>query len=459
MISRFRFAALLGIAALALQGLLLWAYYAPGPKHLMGDEIMYRRVAGELVHGGPGQMESLWPPLYPRFLAGVLAASGDSVPVLQIVQFLLLVLTAVLLGDIAVRIVGVPPPGLRGLAIAIPLLDPTTAAFAHYLWPEILHLSLLTIALWIAMARPERLGWLLVLGLVLGLALLTKSLLGPFLPFLLAPLAVAGPLHRGVLRLAAVIVTLGATVAPVVLANGRESGAYVIPGSARFNAWVGLRDNSRRQFVGEVVGDELAEWQRSAPDALTRDRILEKKIRAFVSRYGVLGIAGRQLSKQYFRLFDRESFLTDQLPGPLAKRLGGSAYRTKEGRLSVSIRALSQVSYVLSLVLLAAGLVLLSTRGRPWLLVLLGFFLYNIGVFFFAHAMTRYRIALVPVFSVYAAWTAASLPCWLGVRDGRTVRWPVPSKPLLVLAALACALALFLAFGGGFLGPFLEAWL
>ena len=183
-------------AAVALvHGTLWWLYYRPVPKALWGDEMAYWRSAKALLAGDPGWWpDPLWPPLYPRLLAGIMAIGGPTVLWIQVVQTCLLAAAAVLLHDLVRRLSG--SQLAAAVAAALTLGFPPLAAYAHYLWPEILHLFLFLAVLWLLTVRAERPQWCGVAGVAAGLALLTKSLLGPFLPVLVLAAFAGRPAGR-----------------------------------------------------------------------------------------------------------------------------------------------------------------------------------------------------------------------------------------------------------------------
>jgi 4-amino-4-deoxy-L-arabinose transferase-like glycosyltransferase len=168
------------VAAAALQALLFALDTPARPRALWGDEVMYADLAHRLAAGEDARIDPLWPPAYPRFLAGLLVLGGGSFVLTRCVQVALLFAAALLLRDLAARITGSAVAGT--VAGALLLLDPQVGAFAHFLWPELPHLFLFLFAARILVAPRERPAWLAVAGVVLGLALLTKSLLGRSCP-------------------------------------------------------------------------------------------------------------------------------------------------------------------------------------------------------------------------------------------------------------------------------------
>ena len=120
---------------------------------------------------------ALWPDLYPRLLRFLLSEDGRpwlAIP-LQIVLLALAAWALMRFGEVALG-----DRRAAALAAALLLIDPGVAAFTHYLWPEILHLScfLGALALLAAGARFDR---ACLAGALLAVAILAKSLLVPFL--------------------------------------------------------------------------------------------------------------------------------------------------------------------------------------------------------------------------------------------------------------------------------------
>ena len=439
-----------GLWLLVLHGSLFWIDGTlSGGRRLWGDELTYQAAAERLLAGAAANLDALWPPLYPYFLAALERIGG--LLAVQVAQSALLGMAAWFLFDLGRRVLR--PTGASGdahaertamlaagIAAALLLGDPQVAAFAHYLWPEILHLALMLFALWALVARAGEARWLAAAGVALGLALLTKSILGPFLPVLLAPLALAGGWRVGLRRVAVVVALIAATVAPVMLANWRSGEGLRIADSSRFNLWVGLNDRSRRNLVEEIVGEEYARYRASADDTAGRNAVLVEKIRGLVRARPLGDLVGRQLTRQPFRLFDRESFLTDQLAGG-AIAAAGYGYPTAPPALAIGLRVSSYAVYGAVLVLAAVGVWALRLRGRAWLWVLIAFVAYNLVLFLGLHVKTRYRIQFLPVLYLYAGYAVAA---WhTGTLRLRAREW--------IAAAGTASLVLFLALAGPWL--------
>ena len=417
------------VAVLGLHATLFGLEHRPAPRSLWGDEVMYLGLAEREAQGESAPIELLWPPLYPRFLGGLLWLGGGSRVPIELAQCCLLLLAALVVRDLGARLAGDIRAG--DVAAALFLLDPQLAAFGHFLWPEALHLALFLAALWLLTTHADRPPWLLAAGLLLGLALLSKSLLTAFVPVLLLPLFRAGP-RRGCLRAALVLVPLALCVAPDVLANGRRHGVYAIADSSRFNLLVGLLDRSRRNLVDEVVGEEYGRWKQSAPDIAGRDAVLDARLRELVATRGALPLLRAQLGRQWFRLFHRDSFFTDQLPGGAIAQLG-FGYAAPPPGVARALRLWSYVLYSLVLLVLWVGIAV-APSGPDLGRVFLAFLAYNLVLLLFLHVKTRYRVPLLPFCDVYVgvAWTRG-----------------LPGSPRArALAALGAAVGLYLAWGG-----------
>lgn len=430
-------------AAVGVHGTLWWLDTHPAPRALWGDEVRYLASARALLAGDPSwRPDPLWPPLYPRFIAGLTALGGPELAWVRIVQTLLLAAAAVLLADLTRRVSGSRLAGF--VAGSLALIYPPLVGFAHFLWPEVLHLFLLLAVVWILVARSDRPAWCGVAGVAAGLALLTKSLLLPFLPVLGLAAFARRPVGPAVGRAAVFLIAAILTVTPTVLEQHRRTGRLMIADSSSFNLWVGLNDRARRNFDIDVVSGLWEEYAASGDSFAERDAILRARIRQFLDSRPWPSILRAQLGRQYFRLFDKDSYLTDQLPGGAATERYGAGYRRASPAVARAVRLASYTSYALLLVAAPLGLLCWRYRDRRWLAVLLLFVLYNLGIFLWLHVKSRYRIQLAPVAFLGAGGAAALLAA---VRRGDVTvdrwRW--------IAAAGVAAVLELLAFGGALL--------
>lgn len=425
----------------AVHGGLLWIYHEPAPKRLWGDQERYLRQATELREGAQVDNDPLWPTLYPRFVCGVLAVTGGSILALQLIQTLLLLLTSLLLHDLARR--AGAPAGAALAAALLMLLYPPLAAFAHYLWPEVLHLALAACAVSILVRHPTSWPWLVLFGIVVGLALLTKYLLWPFVPLMLVPILLARDRRGGAWRAVMVLIVIGLTVAPTLVTARARNGVTGVVASARFNLWVGLNERSRQTFVDPIVDREYDRWKRSEASCSERAERLSRETRKLLRERGLRSVLLAQLGRQYFRLLDKDSFLTDQLPGGvLAHREVG--YRQTPRWLAAGLRGLSYTLYTAMLIAAPLGLVLYRPRRSRWLWLVAAFLVYSGLLFLLVHVKTRYRVQLLPLLCLFAgmgfhglaAWRAGGAFAKQGHRLGAWIAALILAGMLLIFAFL-----------------------
>ncbi|HLA77723.1 MAG TPA: glycosyltransferase family 39 protein [Vicinamibacteria bacterium] len=424
-------------AGLLAQALLFAVPHQVTP--LAGDQAQYDTQARLLAAGEALHPNFLWPPLYGRWLSGFYRLFGPWLLPVKLVQVGLLLWAGVLF----FRLLEEAGIGRRAALLASGLLlcDPQVAAFAHYLWPEVLHLFLSLLGVYlIVVPGPRSSLRSLVAGLCFGLALLAKSLLGPFLPVLAVAAFVTRekPGGGGLLRPAALALGVTLVVAPVAVHNRSAYGTYRISSSALLNLWVGINDPQDRHDYDSVSKQQVAEYLLSSPLPARRDRIVRWRILHKVSEEGLGSVLERQFRKQYRRLLDKDSFFTDQLPGGRWGPPPSHPLRT------ALLRVWAYGAYALLLGLAAVGLA--QIRGRPgWRAAALplAFLLFNLAAFLLLHVKTRYRVAFLPCVAFFAALALdRSLAFW------RRAPWREAGGLRLLAGALVTGLTWWLAFGG-----------
>lgn len=429
------------LASVALQAALFGLDLTGGGRLPWADESMYWNAAGRVVERGDSGLELLWPPLQAWFLAGVRGLGGGGIAV-SLVQVGLLGLAALLLRG-ALLAAGAERRVADGAA-ALLLLLPTAGAFAHYLWPEVLHLTLFCLALWLLASRRHDPRACAALGVVLGLALLAKSMLAPLVPAALLVLARGG--RRRLLRTTLTVLALAAVLGPALWQNRQRHGSAVIASSARFNLWVGLNDRGTREFEDGSTLRAWQEWRASAETYAERERIVGRRIRQLVDERGVGRILVDQARRQYFRLFGLSSFLIEQLPGG-AIHARGRGYRDPPAWLAATVGWAHRVLYPAVLLLAPWGLVRGLRRGEPWARAALLVLAYALLLFLFLHVKSRYRIQLLPALLPAAALGAAQLLDVVLARSGRQSPGGGPDAVEIAIGCAGSALFALLVFG------------
>ena len=434
------------------QALLWWAYYAHGAKPLIGDEAGYQQTALAILAGGAWMPGTIWPPLQPLILAAVYAVAGVHVLAAQLLQTVLFIGCAILLRDLWRRLGG--RVRAANAAAALFLLNPATAAYAQWLWPEIPHLFLLLAVLCLlARSASARRGF--AAGVCIGLALLAKSLLSAFWPlFLLAYVRRVRPWFAWRPALALVF---GAAIvtAPALWHGWRTYGTPMIADSSVYNLWVGLGDRWRSDYVLDRGGATLPEFLASAPTPQQRNAIYLDKVRRLVAERGVADIAAAQLGRQYFRLLSAKTPLVSQLPGPACA--GHLSIYTTSPWLTQTLTRANDVFHAFTLAAAAFGIALWRWRrtssaavpprdaqAQRVLAILVLFVAYQLTLFALVHVKARFFLPLTPIACGFAGSFLADL------RDRQigaatALAW----TPLrIAIAALLALLLLVLAFAG-----------
>jgi 4-amino-4-deoxy-L-arabinose transferase-like glycosyltransferase len=454
MIDRSRRRRLAWAAAFALlfaagQALLWIAYYANGAKPLIGDEQSYQDFALSILAGGTWMPSSIWPPLQSLLLAAIYRVAGVHVLAVQVAQTILLLGCALLLRSIWRKVGG--SVAAANLAATLFLLNPATAAYAHWLWPEIVHLTFVLAAFWLLAEEMTRVR-ALVAGACIGLALLAKSLLAAFWPLFLIAFVRRNPTRLLAQPALLFVLGLALVTAPALWHGWREYGKPMIADSSVYNLWVGLTDRWRSDYVADMGGATLPAFLASADTPQQRNAIYKDKIRALVDERGAMSVFADQIGRQYFRLFNAKTPLLSQLPGPIcAGHL--SVYRTPDWLTRV-LTTTGDAFHIL--ILAAAAFGIACWRRRPdrllWLIALYAG--YQLALLSVVHVKARFLLPMMPFLCGFAGSFLVSLRARDRSRDllranSDVAITPIAMMPLsLAAGALLAVLLLFLAFGG-----------
>lgn len=427
-------------AVMAVHGVLLVLYHLPEAKPGLGDERMYLRAASAVAAEGSSGLGSFWPPAYAWFLAPLVVLGRGSVWLVQAAQTALLVGAAWLLRELVWR--ALEDRWTANLTALLVVGYPPLVAFAHYLWPEVLHLALMLATLVVLVRWGPGLAAAVAGGALLALCLQTKLLLLPMLPLLGTGLWWLWPPRRRLPALLALTVTCALGVLPTLVAQQRDFGRLMLANSARFGLWVSLNEVSRHEFRDSAVVAEYPRYMQSARSIDRREEIVYDKIVQTLGERGLWSSLRRQLGIQYFRLFGRDSFLTLQLEGGAVWQRG-DGYRAGNSIAAQVIRWLSYAVWAAILAMAAWGVAVFPYRGRRSGWWVLGFLLIQCGLFLVLHVKTRYRIQMLPGLFFFAAYGAG----WWRARRSGTDQ-PRASRRQWVSGLTLCTLLLYLAFGG-----------
>jgi len=404
---------------LLLVGLVLrlWVAIAAADVLLVLDGIDYVKRADFLRVEGH-LPDAFRPPFFPMLLGALRAVFGEGLLVLRVAQALIgmaggLVLFRWLEGL----------AGTRGALVSLALyaLYPTFVGFTHLVWTETTFLVLL-IAFFAASMRPGELPLrrAALSGLIYGVGILTRSMLLPLAP-LAALLVLVRPLEWGWrpqrgLRLAIFLGTIGLTVAPWTAHNRVVTGRWtVVEITHGYNLWKGntpvahpLRTDGPR-LPGPLVSVPMFPYEGSLStiQATCADQLgvaaedLEFPEMSDCAQGLALGhivadlpaFLGRGVEKLGFT-FHPSSLLTRIL------WMGG--YGAVPGWAVLGL--IHGTAAGLGLVILLGAWGGLRSRTLP-ITALLGLFsLAQLGVVFVTFGNPRFRLPIVLVGMIFAAW-------------------------------------------------------
>jgi len=195
--------------------------------------------------------------------------------------------------------------------------------------------------------------------------------------------------------------------------------------------------------------EDLRLPRRAQPDRgariAARTSVLWKRTFDFLAERNPIEVLGSQLGRQYFRLFDKDSFLTVQLPGG-REEVAGCGYRERPPALGTLVSSVSYGLYTLLLMTFPLGYTVVRVRNSKWMRIFLLFFAYNLVIFLLVHVKSRYRIQFLPVFFIGSGCAVG----WVLSRlQGDDIELPTALQYLA--AGGAAAVMLFLAFAGPWL--------
>lgn len=432
------------LAWLLLNGVLLWLYFDPAQKQLVGDEFDYEKRALALLAGQPIPELFIWPPGQTWFIAAIYRLFGNHVFAVQVLQMVLLVLCAGMLVKLWQTLDSARAACLAG---ALFLLNPAALAYAHWLWPEVTHLVCLLGALTLLFCvadRPRLRAF--AAGFLIGLALLFKSLLAAFWPLLLLCFLTRKQTRWSFAWVAALAFIIGLVlpISPALWKGQVETGRPLIADSSIYNLQVGLRDRSRSDYIDEAGLPALTAFIRSGATPQQRNAAAMQDIRATLAERGWMDLFLEQLGTQYFRLFNVKTLLESQMPGAACS---GHLGAYGDHPLLPALTASSRIAHSLILVLFAFG-VALWQRWRAPLAALTGaFLLYQLALYFGLHVMERYLFQMLPFMCGFAGSALARFTSRANAPETLAI------SPLRMTVASVLALLLL---GLAWLGPLLD---
>jgi hypothetical protein len=252
----------------------------------------------------------------------------------------------------------------------------------------------------------------------------------------LAVVRVDGAPPRRGLAVALLVVGIALPVTPVAVANAR-AGRPLVASSAVFNIWLGLNDPPLSRRAAEIGATEVVDFRASGETPAARNAAYRQRIGEKIAAEGIVAIARAQLAKQYQRLFDRDSFFVEQLPGG-----DRSAYRFEAPWLRAVLRIYADFTHALVLVAAAFGVALLRSRRVDWPQLFAAFLLYNLALFSVFHVTPRLLVQMIPFMALLGG---APVAAYAG-EDAAGGAFVAAGRGRLLLGTALAALLLTLAF-------------
>ena len=95
--------------------------------------------------------------------------------------------------------------------------------------------------------------------------------------------------------------------APALWHGWREVGRPMIADSSLYNAWIGLTDRWRSDYIEDQGGVTLPEFLASGTTPQQRNAVYAEKIEALLDERDIATVVTDQLGRQYFRLFSSKT--------------------------------------------------------------------------------------------------------------------------------------------------------
>ncbi|VAW36171.1 hypothetical protein MNBD_GAMMA01-79 [hydrothermal vent metagenome] len=413
---------------------------------LLGDEQRYLDTGLAIAAGGDWHPSPLWPPMQSVLIALFAKIFTNPLLPLQIFQYSLLLLSGFILKDIVFRETN--NKLAAQLALAIMILYPSWLAYSQYLWPEVIHVTLFVAIIWINRYQYHSYKWMLLSGFLLGLAILFKSLLLLFVPFLYLPLLLNLRLDKALLKMTLSILVATLVIAPAAIKAHKMTGSWMVSNSSMFNLWVGLNDNKRQSFTNDIAAPMYHTYMDSADTDAQRNLIAKDNAIEKIQRDGYINTLVNQLSKQYFRLFDYQSFFSQQFQGEKNDNYVNKYKHRYDEPLVAIVLVFNNIFYLFGLIAMSFGLIVSikkSVIAQQFAL----FLLYTLALFALLHVKSRFRIPLQPLMAFYAGY----LYCYLNSNNWSLTKF-VENRKYVTLSVVSVIFITVLVFSAKLLDKY-----
>ena len=390
----------------------LWMWFQGEPLHVW-DERDYNQIATNLVKHGefsfePGAPISLRPPLYPFLVAGVYAMCGvENFQAVRLLNGLLGLMTVVVLYGLGVRVASRKTAiWLAGLCCFYPsLLIESNLLLTETLFTLLLCSVCYTLVLFY---QEGRIAYLVLAGVFLGLAALTRSVVWMSPPFLagFVVLTWKATWPRRIAAALTLLAAFAATLAPWSIRNSRLQGTFVavdVMGGRNFmmgnyqhtplyRSWDAISISGDKSWAFEIEANYPYE-QRDTQGKV--DRLALRQGLKFVRENPWL-----TLKRDIIKFFDFWG-LERELVAGAAQGYWGEL--PKSAIVILAALILGCYAAVMALGIFGMCLSPLADRRLHWLFILVIAYICGMHTLVFAHS--RYHLPIMPLVMVFAALT------------------------------------------------------
>jgi 4-amino-4-deoxy-L-arabinose transferase-like glycosyltransferase len=328
------------------------------------------------------------------------------------------------------------------------ILYPSWLAYSHYLWPEVIHVTLFVSVLWINNYKGYSYKWLLFSGLLLGIAIQFKSLLILFIPFLYLSTFIKNGIKQSMGKVILSIVLAAVTMIPASMKAHEMTGGWMVSNSAMFNLWFGLNDDKRQNFSHDIGGNIYRAYIKSGKTFEQRNKVFKDKSLKKIHDDGYINTLKKQLSKQYFRLFDYQSFFSQHFQGTKQDNYINRYSHNHNELLAKLILVYNTVFYFLIMSAMLLGL-MVSLKHSVLAKQMALFLLYVLGLFVLLHTKPRFRIPLIPVMAFNVGFL------WHYLKTNQlNINKIINNRKLLLVLSIILTTVTFLIFSAGLLDKY-----
>ena len=296
--------------------------------------------------------------------------------------------------------------------------------YIQALWPEILHMFLLTssLLLLVLFAKKKNIFYLITSGVLLGYCALVKGIVSSYVPILsLVVFFLANPRKKIQAFLLTIVFLLSyqSVVLPQKYANLKRYNQAIIS----TNKWtnieqgLGVPANSKNGQVtyknAAYIPAKVREYYKSSSDLFEREKLSQKRVFKYLRKTPFIKIVNKQFYS-YSRLLN-DSFL--------ARGIRVNRWENFQSRNSNIRFRIDTISVLSSWVLLIFGttgaIVSLFSKDKLSYLILSSFLFYYLSALLIVNHNSRFFIPLIPLLAIFSGKLIQDIINKIQIKFGR----------------------------------------